>query len=453
MDDSGSALLPDPGYALVFLLLLCCSAFFSATETAFFSLSPLRLKKLEDEGDERAGEILGVLADKQRLLITLLLGNTFVNVAATAMATAYLVHTLPAISWLAASPLGASPQMCIAVATALMTILLLVCGEITPKTLAIFNAQRYARIAVKPLRLVIFLLRPVTTLLDAALHRIIPSYADWNRKLGSATSLDQIDSYFSLGEEVGIIERDEKEMISSVFEFGETLVREVMVPRPDVMAVPLTMPLDALLKFVRDDGHSRFPVYDGSLDKIVGILYVKDLLMRYEELKAGYDLSKLLRPACFVPETKKLDDMLREFQKRKMHLALVVDEYGGISGLVTIEDLLEEIVGEIVDEYDQDEQAPIIRLEPDVFSVDARYGIADLEAELGLELEYEDSETVSGYVLEKLGRIPRRDEKLDEPAACFQVTDLKGNRILRLKVTRKHPEPPAPAPEPEGLAD
>ncbi|HQG28283.1 MAG TPA: hemolysin family protein, partial [Candidatus Ozemobacteraceae bacterium] len=270
-------------------------------------------------------------------------------------------------------------------------------------------------------------------------------YADWNRKLGSATSLDQIDSYFSLGEEVGIIERDEKEMISSVFEFGDTLVREVMVPRPDIMAISINTSLDALLKFLREDGHSRFPVYDGSLDKIVGVLYVKDLLMRYEEMRDNFNLTKLLRQVCFVPETKKLDDMLREFQKRKMHLAVVVDEYGGVSGLVTIEDLLEEIVGEIIDEYDQDELPPIIEVGPDVFSVDARYGIADLETELGLKLEYEDSETVSGYVLEKLGRIPRRDEKLDEPQACFQVVELKGNRILRLRVTRK----PAPEPEPD----
>ncbi|HNW35645.1 MAG TPA: hemolysin family protein, partial [Candidatus Ozemobacteraceae bacterium] len=319
--------------------------------------------------------------------------------------------------------------------------------------LAIFNAQRYARVAVKPLRLVIFLLGPVTGAISYLLSKMVPSYADWNRKLGSATSLDQIDSYFSLGEEVGIIERDEKEMISSVFEFGDTLVREVMVPRPDIMAISLAMPLDAVLKFVREDGHSRFPVYDGPLDKIVGILYVKDLLMRYEEMRENYNLAKLLRQACFVPETKKLDDMLREFQKRKMHLAIVVDEYGGVSGLVTIEDLLEEIVGEIVDEYDQEELAPIIRVEPGVFNVDARYGIADLEAELGIKLEYEDSETVSGYVLEKLGRIPRRDEKLDEPEACFQVTELKGNRILRLKVTRKQPAQAETGPDPDDLQE
>ncbi len=445
--------MTDPVYVLVFCLLLCCSAFFSATETAFFSLSPLRLKKLEDEGDTQAGEILAILGDKQRLLITLLLGNTFVNVAATAMATAFLVEELPRLGWLAASPLGASTHLAVAIAAVVMAVLLLVCGEITPKTIAIFKAQRYARIAVKPLRLVMFLLAPFSTAVDFTLGKLVPSYADWNRKLGSATSLDQIDSYFSLGEEVGIIERDEKEMISSVFEFGDTLVREVMVPRPDIMAISIDTPLETLLKFLREDGHSRFPVYEGSLDKVVGVLYVKDLLMRYEEMRDNYDLTGLLRQVCFVPETKKLDDMLREFQKRKLHLAVVVDEYGGVSGLVTIEDLLEEIVGEIIDEYDLDELPPIIEVESDVFSVDARYSIADLEAELRLKLEYEDSETVSGYVLEKLGRIPRRDEKLDEPQACFQVIELKGNRILRLKVTRKPDPEPEPGQGPDDLIE
>jgi CBS domain containing-hemolysin-like protein len=224
-------------------------------------------------------------------------------------------------------------------------------------------------------------------------------------------------------------------MISSVFEFGDTLVREVMVPRPDIVSMPINIELEDLLSFIREDGHSRFPVYDGNIDKVVGILYVKDILIKLDEIRVSYDLFKLLRPPFFVPETKKLNDLLSEFQKRKQHLALVVDEYGGISGLVTIEDLLEEIVGEIVDEYDLEEQAPLNRLDENVYSIDARYSISDLEAELNCELEYEDSETVGGFILEKLGRIPQRGESFEEPQGVFQVTDIKGNRILRVKFT------------------
>ncbi|MBI3040043.1 HlyC/CorC family transporter [bacterium] len=249
--------------------------------------------------------------------------------------------------------------------------------------------------------------------------------------------MEEIDSYFSLGEEVGIIESDEKEMISSVFEFGDTLVREVMVPRMDIMSVPLGIAFPALLKFVRDDGHSRFPVFDGNLDKIVGILYVKDMFLHYGNLEASFDLTKLLRPAFFVPETKKLNEMLKEFQKRKIHMALVVDEFGGISGLVTLEDLLEEIVGEIVDEYDQDEVSPIMTLDSNTFVVDARVRINDLENELGMQFPHEDAETVSGFILEKLGRIPKRDERVEEPNAQFVISEMKANRILRVKVTKK----------------
>jgi len=422
---------------LIFIGLLCCSAFFSASETAFFSISPLRLKKMEDEGDERASEILKLLSDKQRMLISLLLGNTLVNVAATALMTKFLLEYIPNSEFFTQSFIGTSPNIAILLASALMTILLLVFGEITPKTVAIFNAIRLGRLAVKPLKLVILLLSPVTGLVIWMLTRWFPSFADWNRKLGSATSLEEIDSYFSLGEEVGIIERDEKEMISSVFEFSDTLVKEVMVPRPDIMAIPANMALDPLLKFMREDGHSRFPVFDGTLDKIVGILYVKDVLMRFDEIKASVDLAKIIRPVYFVPETKKLDDLLKEFQKRKLHMALVVDEYGGISGLVTIEDLLEEIVGEIVDEYDQDEQAPFICLEPNVYNVDAKFSIKDLETDLGLKLEYEDCESVGGYVLEKLGRIPKKDERVEDRQSFFQVSEIKGNRIMRVKVTKK----------------
>lgn len=418
---------------ILFVVCLMLSAFFSSAETAFFALSPLRLKKLEDEGDVRAAEILKVLANKQKMLITLLMGNTLVNVASTAIATSFFIDYLPKSRL--TELIGVGPTVSVAISSVIMTVVLLVFGEITPKTVAIFGAYGYSRVVVKPLRLFMFVLSPFSSMTVWFISKFFPRYADWNSHLGSSTSMEEIDSYFTLGEEVGIIERDEKEMISSVFEFGDTLVREVMVPRPDIIAMPISIGLEDLLKFIREDGHSRFPVYDGNIDKVVGILYVKDILIKLTEIQVNYDLFKLLRPPFFVPETKKLNDLLSEFQKRKQHLAMVVDEYGGISGLVTIEDLLEEIVGEIVDEYDLEEQAPMNRIDEHVYSIDARYSISDLEAELNCELEYEDSETVGGFVLEKMGRIPQRGESFVEPQGVFQVTEIKGNRILRVKFT------------------
>ncbi|MGM0598699.1 MAG: hemolysin family protein [Candidatus Rifleibacteriota bacterium] len=423
--------MEDPLSGLCFFILICFSAFFSATETAFFALSPLRLKKSESEGDESATEILTLLRDKQKMLMTILLGNTLANVLATAMAVIFVINKLPDSSL--SQYIGTGLTASLLIASAFMFLILLIFAEFAPKTIAIFGAYSFSKIAVKPLKVMMFLFLPFTAAFSWLIKKLLPRYSDWNSRLGSTTSMDEIDSYFTLGEEVGIIERDEKEMINSVFEFGDTLVREVMIPRPDIISMPLNIELDEMLTCIREDGHSRFPVYDGSLDRIVGILYVKDILMKLDEIKVSYDLFKLLRPPFFVPETKKLNDLLSEFQKRKQHMAMVVDEYGGVSGVVTIEDLLEEIVGEIVDEYDLEEQEPLIKVDENIYSIDARYSMKDFEEELDYELDYEDSETVGGFMLEKLGRIPQNGEELVEPQGVFKVTDIKGNRILRVR--------------------
>ncbi len=416
---------------ILFVLSLFFSAFFSSIETSFFSLSPLRLKKHETEGDARAGEILSLLSDKQRLLLTILIGNTAANVSAAAIITGLLIRHIPGSSL--ELYLGTGLKGSVFAAVVLISLVLLVVGEILPKIVAIYGSYGFSRAVVKPVKLCMIVFYPLTTFTIWFLQSLFPRYSNWNAHLGSANSTEEIDNYFSLGEEVGIIESEEKEMISSVFEFGDTLVREVMVPRPDIVSMAINLELEDLLRVVREDGHSRFPVYDGNLDKILGILYVKDILIKLDEIKESYNLFKLLRPPFFVPETKKLNDLLSEFQKRKQHLALVVDEYGGVSGLVTIEDLLEEIVGEIVDEYDTDEQAPFTRIDDCSFSIDARFSISDLESELGISLDYEDCETVGGYVLEKLGSIPQRGESFEEPQGVFQVTEIKGNRILRVR--------------------
>ena len=423
--------MEDPLSGLCFFVLICFSAFFSATETAFFSLSPLRLKKSESEGDESATEILTLLTDKQQMLMTILLGNTLVNVLATAMAVIFVINNLPGSSL--SQYVGTGLTASLLIASVIMIFILLIFAEFAPKTIAIFGAYSYSKLAVKPLKLIMLLFYPFTATFSWIIKKLLPRYSDWNSRLGSTTSMDEIDSYFTLGEEVGIIERDEKEMINSVFEFGDTLVREVMIPRPDIISMPINIEMDEMLTCIREDGHSRFPVYDGSLDRIVGILYVKDILMKLDEIKVSYDLFKLLRPPFFVPETKKLNDLLSEFQKRKQHMAMVVDEYGGVSGVVTIEDLLEEIVGEIVDEYDLEEQEPLTKVDENVYSIDARYSMKDFEEELDCELDYEDSETVGGFMLEKLGRIPQKGEELVEPQGVFKVTDIKGNRILRVR--------------------
>lgn len=423
----------DLGYLLAFLGLLILSAGFSASETAYFSLSQLRLKKREDEGDADAGRILAVLADKQRLLMSILLGNTLVNVAATTLATVLILRWVEQAAWVGSLPFGSPRQVGVALASLVMTLLILTFGEVFPKTVAIHHAERLAVWLLLPLRFLLAIFAPVTWAMAGLLRLLFSDRADWNQKLGSTISMEEIDTYFSLGEETGAIESDEKEMISSVFEFGDTTVREVMKPRIDIRALPLTADRAQVLAMIREDGHSRVPVYQDNIDKIEGVLYVKDLFLRYDEMAAEFNLKKLIRPAYFVPETKKLDDLLREFQRRKIHLAIVVDEFGGTSGLVTLEDLLEEIVGEIADEFDNDE-ATMVRLDENTLLVDSRVSLRDVENELDIEFESVNSDSVSGLVMELLGRIPKPNEQVDTPQATLIVHEIKGHRILRVKI-------------------
>ncbi len=416
----------DDGIAgLLFVIFVLFSALFSSLDTALFSISPLRLKKLEGEGDKKATAILKILSDRQRALITLLIGNTLCNVGATAIAIGFLRKYL--------EKLGQGYDILGGIL--IVTFILVLFGELIPKTVAIYGGYTFVCWTYRIVRVIMFVSYPVVGLVVWLIKKLVPKYSDWNDHIGGSSSIEEIDNYFDLGEEVGIIEEDEKDMLSSVFEFGDTIVREVMVPRPDVTGIPINASFKEMLQCIRTDGHSRFPVYDGNIDKVVGILYVKDILIKLEEIEKSYDLFKLLRAPFFVPETKKLDDLLAEFKKRKQHIAVVVDEYGGVSGLVTIEDLLEEIVGEIDDEYDVDELQPMVKLDENVYSIDARFWISELESELGCNFECEDSDSVGGFVFEKLGRIPQKGESFEVPQGTFQVTEIKGNRILRVKFT------------------
>lgn len=439
MDDGVSSIL--------FLIFVIFSAFFSSMDTAIFSISPLRLKKMEGEGDKRASALLKILADRQRLFITLLIGNTFCNVASTSIAVGLFYNHLAGHeaywSWANNSQILAS----VIYAAISMVFILVLFGEIIPKTVAIYGSYSYVCFTYRILRMIMFLSYPIVGLVVWLIKKLVPKYSDWNNHIGGSSSIEEIDNYFDLGEEVGIIEEDDKEMINSVFEFGETIVREVMVPRPDITAIPINSSFHELLDFIRNDGHSRFPVYDDSIDKVVGILYVKDILIKLDEIEKNYDLFKLLRAPFFVPETKKLNDMLGEFQKRKQHLAVVVDEYGAVSGIVTVEDLIEEIVGEIVDEYDVDESDQLVKIDSSSYSIDARYCISDLEDMLDCKFECEESDTVGGFALEKLGHIPMRGESFKVPQGVFQVIELKGNRILRVKFTRILQEVPSESKE------
>ncbi len=262
------------------------------------------------------------------------------------------------------------------------------------------------------------------------------------------------------GEKAGTIEDEEKEMIYSVLQFGETLAREVMVPRIDVVALDITTPLREALGTFIESGHSRIPVYEGSIDTIKGLLYAKDILPVLQNGDSK-SIGDLMRPAYFVPETKRADVLLAELKARKIHMALVVDEYGGTAGLVTIEDLLEEIVGDIRDEFDIHEEAEYEQLGPDEFSVDAAMNIDDFNELMDTELPSEDTDTLGGYMYSRFGRVPAVGETVETPSLVLRVEEVEGQRIRRVHVTRKHGEtaegdvasPDGKTPMPESISD
>ena len=405
--------------SLVGLLLL--SAYFSASETALTSLGKLKVKSLIEREGRRAELLSSWLEDPSRLLATILVGNNIVNVAFSILFTFVL---LPFFGSTAAGKVGV-------ISTVVVVLLILVFGEITPKTYARQNAER---IALKTIRSLNGLSRALSPLIG-----LLVFVAPGGRKTkpGPFMTEEEIKRMISLGEEEGVLEEEEKEMIDSIFKFGDTKVQEVMVPRSDMVTIEANQGLDNILKLVMEAGHSRIPVFERRIDNIIGILYAKDLLNLWEQSsRARLKVKDLVHPAYFVPETKKVNELLREFQKQRIHLAMVVDEYGGTAGLVTLEDLLEEIVGEIEDEYDKGKERIEI-LEKGIALVDGKTDIGEVNERLGIKLPEEEVETVAGFVVDHLGRVPRVGEEIIYQGTKITVVEADRRRVIKVKIKLK----------------
>lgn len=423
MDASGSPL----GY-VVLALLLVLSAFFSGSETALLAANKLRLRQLHEDGNRRAGVVRRLLEEPGRVLTALLVGNNIVNVSATVLATALMVQL-----W--------GPQRGPLYALVGMTLLLLIVGEITPKTFAAKYADRLAMWVGKPIAWLTAALSPiirVLSLLSNVLMRPLGGRVDLASPL---VTEEEIRLLVKVGEEEGVIQEDEREMIHSIFEFGDTVAREVMVPRIDLVCVADTETVADALRLVREHGHSRLPVYHESIDQIVGVVHVKDLLGFMQDGHEQTSVKEAARPAYFIPESKPLDGLFREMRRRKAHMAIVVDEYGGTAGMVTIEDLLEEIVGPILDEYDVEEKLLEV-VNEHVTLVDGRVSLDEVNEQLALELPVGEVDTIGGFVYSLLGRVPGQGESVTYDGIELFVERLEGHRIARVRITRRVPTEP-----------
>ncbi len=407
------------------ILLLLLSAFFSGTETTFFSLSGFQISKMEEEKRANAGIVRSLMNRSDLLLNGVLLGNLIVNVLLTATAAllSYLVFTAK----------GFSENIVFLMDILVVSFFLLIFGEVTPKIYAIENAERLAPRIAPFLRSWVFLLKPILMAMTAFSNFFGKLF--YSRDATQAHTPEELKSLLDISEMGGDLESETKDMISSIFDFGETKVKEIMVPRIDIVGVDIDTDVECLLSLVQESEHSRIPVYRDSIDQIVGIVYAKDLLKHvFLEEKKG-TIEHLLKNAYFVPESKMISDLLKELQRERIHMAIVVDEYGGTAGLVTLEDILEEIVGEIRDEYDEEEQM-FRKLDENAYLVNGKLDIDDLSDLLGTEIEGEGFETVGGLIYQALGRIPHQGEKVIVDDVRFIVSKVLGKRIVRVKVIR-----------------
>ncbi|MCS7240378.1 MAG: hemolysin family protein [Candidatus Bipolaricaulota bacterium] len=422
----------------VFLLfvLLMFSAFFSASETALSSLFELRIRHLlKTSKGRRAKALAHLLHDPNDFITALVLCNNLVNVGASALATLLFLRVLPP---------NTPSYLTGLVTTAVMTVLLLVIGEVTPKNLAKNRPEAIGLRVVIPAWYLTRALRPLVRALRSTSSGLVrPFGVDLLVREGPPITRDQFLSLIEVAEERGAITTQFADMMRRILALDQTTADEVMVPRTDIRAIEVDTPIAEAIDFVVRDGHSRYPVYRERLDQVIGILHAKDLLAHVRGGNPPASLASLLRPVIFVPTTKPVSALLREFQQERAHMAVVVDEYGGVAGLVTLEDVLEEIVGEIEDEYDRRRQRTLIRrLSPTEALVDGDAEIKRVNRTLGLSLPEEEAVTIAGLVLETLGDIPNPGTKLRFGTVEITVEEATEREIQTVRVTIL-PEPSA----------
>lgn len=412
----------------VLLVLLYCSSFFSSSETAIMAINIARLRQMEEEGNkENIDRLKNVIKTKLNdILITMLLGNNIVNIAATAIATQLIGKLVT----------GSNGVL---LATLIMTLLILIFGEITPKSYAAKNAEKIALRNIRVLEFLNFIFKPVLAALTVVSNFIIRLRG--GDPVGATTFVteEEIMSLVDVGEEEGVVKHQEREMIEGVFEMDEAEVSEIMIPRIDIVAVELGTTLKEVMDIIVEKGHSRIPVFKESIDNIIGVVYAKDLLkaaiLGSNEFESK-TVDGMLREAYFVPEGKKLNKLLKELQTKKVHMAIILDEYGGTEGLITIEDILEEIVGEIFDEYDY-EVMMIEKLNDQKYIVQGEIGLDEMEDFFTVEFteeEKEDYDSIGGYIFNTIDRVPKNGDMIEYNGLKLTVKKVIKRRIKEILV-------------------
>ncbi|MGM5482222.1 MAG: hemolysin family protein [Nanobdellota archaeon] len=404
--------------ALFLAFLVVLSGFFSGVETAFVSLDRVRLRNMSEKKQKNASIISELKEDPHTLLSTLLIGNNLVNVGASALATSIAINLF--------GNLG------VGIATGVMTLIILIFGEITPKSIAMAKAEAICSFSAKFILFLSKILKPLLVVSDKLTKGIARAFG--SEQGDPLITEEEIKSFVNMGEEIGSIEKDEKEMINNIFKMNDIHIKEIMIPKLNMISVNGQVKLESVMRKVISSGHSRIPIYEGEKDNIVGILYTKDILREAAKNNTTKKIIDLSRDCFFVPETKRADLLLQEFQKKKVHIAIVINEYGDVSGLVTLEDVLEEIVGEIYDETDKIEQS-IRKLGPKTYEIKGETSLEEIKRVTFRKIYTKnDVATISGYILKKLGKIPQKGEKIKQKKFSLIVKEVKDNRISKVQM-------------------
>jgi putative hemolysin len=420
----------------VVVLVVCffVAALASGTETALTSVGRLRVRFLAEQGSQAANILQRLRADPNRFLSTVLFVNTFALIVASTATALLSDEVFTSLGVPSALRLGLTLLV-----SFVLSVILLIAAEVTPKTLAITHAERVALAAAGPVDRLASFLGPILWIVTFVSRGITGGRAARAPYLTE----EELISLLHVSEEQGVIEEQEHQMIHGIIEIGDKTVREIMVPRTDIAAVELHADLREVVRLFKEHRHTRLPVYEHDIDHVVGLIHTKDLLLYYTlSTSQEFDMDKLLRPIEHTPEQKKVDELLHDMRTKKVHMMIVVDEYGGTAGLVTLEDLLEEIVGEIRDEYDSAEEDELIILNDHEAHVDAGFPLEELNSRLGLAIEESgDYDSVGGYVHSVLGKIATPGDSFTAGRAKWTVEKVKGRRIETIRLTADKPWP------------
>lgn len=404
---------------VILVVLVTLSAFFSSAETALTTVNKYTLRSMVDSGNKRAARVLKVTEDTGRVISTILIGNNIVNISASALTTTVVTNTF-----------GSSA---VGIATGALTLIILLFGEITPKTIAQKYSLKISLVYVDVIRFLVFVLRPVVFLINKIADGIFWVVRIDKNGDGQKMTEDELISMVNVSEEEGVIEDKEKKIITNVVDFGDSIARDVMIPRADMTIASVDMGYDELLKLYMDVPYTRIPIYEDSRDNVIGILHVKDLFF----YKATHDINSfsvrdIMRKPLYVYEFQKTNDLLHSMKSDSNTMAIVLDEYGICAGLITIEDLIEEIIGDIKDEYDTAEHNNIVKLDDTHYSIDGSVKLDDLNDELEISIESEDYDSLGGYITELLDHIPSKGESVADGNIIYKVTEMDKKRVERV---------------------